>query len=77
MNILDDARSFPSMWRITQDFLEKNPDILLPDAKLEWILSEESSYLGHVEGTPIWQEREYNGCQFFSNFESKNAKPSG
>jgi alpha 1,2-mannosyltransferase len=54
MNILDDARSFPSLWRQTRDFMSKNPDMLHPDAELDWLLDETG---------------DYNNCQFFSNFE--------
>lgn len=75
MDILDDARSFPSLWRVTQAYLRKHPDSLHPDAKLDWILSDEpvlpSDRLGDREEGPLWKDRDYNGCQFFSNFESK------
>ncbi|KAK9473281.1 glycolipid 2-alpha-mannosyltransferase-domain-containing protein [Dipodascopsis tothii] len=56
MNILDDARSFPSMWRQTQEFMEEYPELVHPKADLSWIL--DHRYDG-----------EYNNCQFFSNFE--------
>lgn len=71
MNILDDARSFPSLWKVTQRFLQKHPDILHPGSELDWILSDESlGITGHVDDEPLWKEKGYNGCQFFSNFES-------
>ncbi|RPA85769.1 nucleotide-diphospho-sugar transferase, partial [Ascobolus immersus RN42] len=38
MNILDDARSFPSLWRQTRKFLEQNPKLVHKDADLRWIL---------------------------------------
>lgn len=56
MNILDDARSFPSLWRTTQDFMNENPELIHPEADLSWL----------VDMTNIG---EYNNCQFFSNFE--------
>jgi alpha 1,2-mannosyltransferase len=54
MNILDDARSFPSLWPQTRDFILEHPDLLHPDADLEWLLDDTGNY---------------NNCQFFSNFE--------
>lgn len=54
MNILDDARSFPSLWSQTKDFIGQHPDLLHPDADLDWLLDETGGY---------------NNCQFFSNFE--------
>jgi alpha 1,2-mannosyltransferase len=54
MNILDDARSFPSLWSQTKDFISKNPYLLHPDADLDWLLDSTGTY---------------NNCQFFSNFE--------
>jgi alpha 1,2-mannosyltransferase len=54
MNILDDARSFPSLWAKTLDFIQEHPDLLHPDADLNWLVDEHG---------------EYNNCQFFSNFE--------
>lgn len=56
MAILDDARSFPSLWSQTRSFLESNPDLLHPESDLRWLL---------ISGSP----EEYNNCQFFSNFE--------
>ncbi|QSZ29239.1 hypothetical protein DSL72_003751 [Monilinia vaccinii-corymbosi] len=53
MNILDDARSFPSLWAKTRAFAQANPHLIHPEADLNWLL----------EGG------EYNNCQFFSNFE--------
>ncbi|KAI5808888.1 glycosyl transferase, partial [Peziza echinospora] len=57
INILDDARSFPSLWKNTQRYLRQNPEEIHPNANYNWILR------------PLWEERDYNGCQFFSNFE--------
>ncbi|KAK9383541.1 glycosyltransferase family 15 protein [Kockiozyma suomiensis] len=56
MNILDDARSFPSMWRQTQEFMGDYPELIHPDADLSWIIDHRN-------------DGEYNNCQFFSNFE--------
>ena len=73
MNILDDARSFPSLWKVTQRFLDENPAELHPNSSLEWILQDSptsASLRKHFEGGPVWKEKDYNGCQFFSNFES-------
>ncbi|KAB8299159.1 hypothetical protein EYC80_001263 [Monilinia laxa] len=54
MNILDDARSFPSLWAKTRAFAQAKPHLLHPDADLSWLLD----------------QGEYNNnCQFFSNFE--------
>ena len=54
MNILDDARSFPSLWAETLGFIREHPKLLHPDADLHWLVDEQG---------------EYNNCQFFSNFE--------
>ncbi|KAK7203398.1 glycolipid 2-alpha-mannosyltransferase-domain-containing protein [Myxozyma melibiosi] len=56
MNILDDARSFPSLWRQTKEFMAEYPDLIHPDADLSWLRDPRNS-------------QEYNNCQFFSNFE--------
>ncbi|KAK9467731.1 glycosyl transferase [Lipomyces arxii] len=56
MNILDDARSFPSMWRQTQEFMAEYPELIHPEADFSWILD-------------FKNDGEYNNCQFFSNFE--------
>ncbi|KAK4695387.1 protein HIRA/HIR1, partial [Lecanoromycetidae sp. Uapishka_2] len=56
MNILDDARSFPSLWSRTRSFINAHPELIHPDADLDWLLD------AHNSG-------DYNNCQFFSNFE--------
>ncbi|KAI9782706.1 MAG: hypothetical protein M1839_004693 [Geoglossum umbratile] len=56
MNILDDARSFPSLWSRTRSFINAHPELIHPDADLDWLLD------AHNGG-------DYNNCQFFSNFE--------
>ena len=58
MLILDDARSFPSLWKVTKEFLISHAN-LVPGKNLHdlpaWL----------VDGRTV----EYNNCQFFSNFE--------
>ena len=56
MNILDDARSFPSLWERTNAFAAAHPHLVNPESDLSWLLD---------PGTG----GEYNNCQFFSNFE--------
>lgn len=56
MNILDDARSFPSLWSRTRSFINAHPELIHPEADLDWLLD------AHNSG-------DYNNCQFFSNFE--------
>ncbi|KAL8955176.1 MAG: hypothetical protein Q9183_006757, partial [Haloplaca sp. 2 TL-2023] len=56
MNILDDARSFPSLWSRTRSFINTHPELIHPDADLDWLLDPRNS-------------GDYNNCQFFSNFE--------
>ncbi|KAG8525605.1 uncharacterized protein KY384_009249 [Bacidia gigantensis] len=73
MNILDDARSFPSLWSRTRSFINAHPEHIHPDADLDWLLDNDSpsssssatfSSAGGGGGSG-----EYNNCQFFSNFE--------
>ncbi|KAL9010515.1 MAG: hypothetical protein Q9173_004557 [Seirophora scorigena] len=56
MNILDDARSFPSLWSRTRSFINAHPELIHPEADLDWLLDARNS-------------GDYNNCQFFSNFE--------
>lgn len=56
MNILDDARSFTSLWPETRDFITAYPELIHPEADLAWLLDPDTGF-------------EYNNCQFFSNFE--------
>ena len=56
MNILDDARSFPSLWARTRAFINAHPEYIHPEADLDWLLDPRNS-------------GDYNNCQFFSNFE--------
>jgi alpha 1,2-mannosyltransferase len=57
MNILDDARSFASLWSETRDFITAYSELIHPEADLEWLLDLETGY-------------EHNNCQFFSNLKS-------
>jgi hypothetical protein len=59
MNILDDARSFPSLWSRTRAFASANPHLIHPESDLNWLLDPHNG-------------NEYNNCQFFSNFEIGN-----
>ncbi|KAF1982889.1 glycosyltransferase family 15 protein [Aulographum hederae CBS 113979] len=56
MNILDDARSFPSLWSRTRKFIARHPELLHSEADFSWLLDPHAN-------------SEYNNCQFFSNFE--------
>ena len=56
MLILDDARSFPSLWSTTRDFVAQHPELIHPEADLSWLVDPSADF-------------DYNGCQFFSNFE--------
>lgn len=56
MNILDDARSFPSLWTRTRAFAAAHPNLIHPEADLGWLLDPQAG-------------GKYNNCQFFSNFE--------
>ncbi|KAI9845950.1 MAG: hypothetical protein M1838_001499 [Thelocarpon superellum] len=56
MNILDDARSFPSLWSRTRAFINAHPELIHAEADLDWLLDPHNS-------------GDYNNCQFFSNFE--------
>lgn len=61
MAILDDARSFPSLWPQTRRFIAEYPHLLHPDADLTWLLDPTAGGI-------------YNNCQFFSNFEIGNLR---
>ncbi|KAI1799313.1 glycosyltransferase family 15 protein [Daldinia bambusicola] len=73
MAILDDARSFPSLWERTKAFIDNNEDLIDEDADLDWLLytAEDRDdvirpHTGAEEGVG---DGEYNNCQFYSNFE--------
>ncbi|KAJ8114036.1 hypothetical protein ONZ43_g5002 [Nemania bipapillata] len=78
MAILDDARSFPSLWDRTKTFIKNNKDMIHEDADYDWLLQ------GPIQGDEIsrlpkpskgldsyddFDHLEYNNCQFYSNFE--------
>ena len=56
MAILDDARSFASLWSTTREFITDNPGLIHPEGNLDWLLDPATGL-------------NYNNCQFFSNFE--------
>lgn len=56
MAILDDARSFPTLWKETRRFMQAHPELVHPEADLDWLTDSSNAM-------------EYNNCQFFSNFE--------
>ncbi|KAI1086305.1 glycosyltransferase family 15 protein [Rostrohypoxylon terebratum] len=60
IGILDDARSFPSLWERTKEFIDKNGELIHPKADLEWVLHDSNG--------------EYNNRQFYSNFEIGSLK---
>ncbi|KAI0193097.1 glycolipid 2-alpha-mannosyltransferase-domain-containing protein [Astrocystis sublimbata] len=59
MAILDDARSFPSLWDRTKAFIKENKDMIHEDA----------DYDCHDNAGKDLDHLEYNNCQFYSNFE--------
>ena len=61
MAILEDARSFPSLWPATLRFVAENPGLVHEEADVGWLLDGNEGGNGGSGG--------YNGCQFFSNFE--------
>lgn len=74
MVILDDARSFPSLWERTQTFKKYNAEMVHPEADMRWLLHstrEPDSMIRSGTGfhAPPTAEEQYNNCQFYSNFE--------
>ncbi|KAI0009353.1 glycolipid 2-alpha-mannosyltransferase-domain-containing protein [Xylariaceae sp. FL0662B] len=73
MAILDDARSFPSLWERTRTFIDKNEDLVDEDADFNWLLhttEEQGSVTSSAAGLEATvKDGEYNNCQFYSNFE--------
>ncbi|KAI1458687.1 glycosyltransferase family 15 protein [Annulohypoxylon moriforme] len=71
--ILDDARSFPSLWEHTKEFIDANGELIHPDADFEWLLHDPENRDETLRsGTGVnyaSSEGEYNNCQFYSNFE--------
>ncbi|KAI0026023.1 glycolipid 2-alpha-mannosyltransferase-domain-containing protein [Xylariomycetidae sp. FL0641] len=76
MAILDDARSFPSLWDRTRTFIKGHRDLLHEYADLDWVLQETErrdeaggSRLNFDDDKDPLDYLEYNNCQFYSNFE--------
>ncbi|KAI1472662.1 glycolipid 2-alpha-mannosyltransferase-domain-containing protein [Daldinia caldariorum] len=73
MAILDDARSFPSLWERTKAFIDNNEDLIDEDADLEWLLytaeDRDDVIRPHTGAEGGVGDGEYNNCQFYSNFE--------
>ncbi|KAI1742980.1 glycolipid 2-alpha-mannosyltransferase-domain-containing protein [Xylaria scruposa] len=81
MAILDDARSFPSLWDRTKTFIKKNKDMIHKDADYDWLLHSplQGEDIVHASSLPSEDDDEdnkkdfdhlqYNNCQFYSNFE--------
>ncbi|KAI8945176.1 glycosyltransferase family 15 protein [Xylaria longipes] len=78
MAILDDARSFPSLWDRTKTFIKSNGDMIHEDADYDWLLQDplQGEDVLHASQLPNeddnhrdFDQLEYNNCQFYSNFE--------
>ncbi|KAI0533416.1 glycolipid 2-alpha-mannosyltransferase-domain-containing protein [Xylaria digitata] len=78
MAILDDARSFPSLWDRTKTFIKNNKEIIHEDADYDWLLqnpveedgvSDASQQVDEDDSSHDINHLEYNNCQFYSNFE--------
>lgn len=73
MAILDDARSFPSLWERTKAFIERNEDLIDEDADWNWLLhtadDSDDVVRPHTGAKESMSDGEYNNCQFYSNFE--------
>ncbi|KAI1777161.1 glycolipid 2-alpha-mannosyltransferase-domain-containing protein [Hypoxylon cercidicola] len=71
--ILDDARSFPSLWEQTKAFIEQNGDLVDNDADFNWLLhtadDQDDVIRPHTGAEEKLSDGEYNNCQFYSNFE--------
>ncbi|ORY58431.1 glycolipid 2-alpha-mannosyltransferase-domain-containing protein [Pseudomassariella vexata] len=78
MVILDDARSFPSLWERTSKFRKYHRDMLHPESDMTWLLHPRQDGLvrsPQYESTrDSDDEGEYNNCQFYSNFEIGSLK---
>ncbi|RMD42324.1 hypothetical protein DV735_g2770, partial [Chaetothyriales sp. CBS 134920] len=69
MAILEDARSFPSLWPATRAFVADNPHLLHPDADPTWLFDLDSESDSSTSSSSGGIDSIYNNCQFFSNFE--------
>ncbi|KAI3324355.1 glycolipid 2-alpha-mannosyltransferase-domain-containing protein [Xylariaceae sp. AK1471] len=77
MAILDDARSFPSLWDRTKAFIKNNRDLIHEDANYDWLLQDslrtDTALHASRPSTDYYDDDldrlDYNNCQFYSNFE--------
>ncbi|KAL7622147.1 putative mannosyltransferase ktr4 [Parahypoxylon ruwenzoriense] len=73
MAILDDARSFPSLWERTKTFIDGNEDLVDDDADFNWLLhtaeDQDDTIRPQTGAEQAPSDGEYNNCQFYSNFE--------
>ncbi|KAI4871156.1 glycosyltransferase family 15 protein [Hypoxylon rubiginosum] len=73
MAILDDARSFPSLWEQTKAFIDQNGELVDNDADFNWLLytadDRDDVIRPHTGADEGLSDGEYNNCQFYSNFE--------
>ncbi|KAI2468657.1 glycosyltransferase family 15 protein [Annulohypoxylon bovei var. microspora] len=73
MAILDDARSFPSLWERTKVFIDHNEWFIHPDADFNWALhnaeDRDETIRPSTGVNDTASDGEYNNCQFYSNFE--------
>lgn len=73
MAILDDARSFPSLWERTKTFIDSNEELIDEDADFNWLLhtadDRDDVIRPHTGAKESLSDGEYNNCQFYSNFE--------
>ncbi|OTA61542.1 glycosyltransferase family 15 protein [Hypoxylon sp. EC38] len=73
MAILDDARSFPSLWERTKAFIDRNEELIDEDADFNWLLhtaeDRDETIRPNTGGEEAASDGEYNNCQFYSNFE--------
>ncbi|KAI1403902.1 glycolipid 2-alpha-mannosyltransferase-domain-containing protein [Hypoxylon fuscum] len=73
MAILDDARSFPSLWERTKTFIDRNEELVDEDADYNWLLHDaedrDDTIRPNTGAEEALGDGEYNNCQFYSNFE--------
>ncbi|KAI1374416.1 glycolipid 2-alpha-mannosyltransferase-domain-containing protein [Hypoxylon crocopeplum] len=73
MAILDDARSFPSLWERTKAFIDRNEELIDEDADFNWLLhtseDQDDTIRPETGASAALGDGEYNNCQFYSNFE--------
>ncbi|KAF3055187.1 Glycolipid 2-alpha-mannosyltransferase 2 [Daldinia childiae] len=78
MAILDDARSFPSLWERTKEFIDHNEELVDEDADFNWLLytaeDHDDVIRPHTGAKEGLGDGEYNNCQFYSNFEIGSLK---